>query len=327
MSTTNPPSGGTNFGDGTRTGLIANPSTGYKGSYNSPIELYSIVPQALAVNAIAASQTPANNSYLTLTANSPYSTSVTSFWPGVGVVTMLQLDVPRALCASMALATTSGTNITFWGLDINGQRMSETITVPMNGSAQVIRGKKAFYRVYRAFSTINPGNPITLGTTNIFGLPYVCSSATQIISEWDMPAGVKFGTVALAGTPGTATISTTAVNSDSVIEYWRQASGGTMGNLSIGTITPATSFVINSSANETSTIGWQLAFPQPLLVPADLADPATATTGDVRGTLAPYTVANGGRRLTAWQYVPGAVGQNQSETGMFGQTQFCAAFI
>ena len=330
MSTTNGnlPNGGSNSADGWRTGSIPNPATTYRGAFNSPIELYSIVPQALAVNAVAANQAPSNSAYLVLRALAPYSTQVSSFWPGVGIVNMYQLDVPRAVSVTVTVATTSATNVTVWGLDHLGAPLSETIVVGTNVNPQTVNGKKAFSKIYRAFSTIYPGNPMSLGTTDVFGLPYVTTSATQIITEWDLPAGLKFGTATLGGGTGTATISTAAVNSDSVIKYWRQAPGaGALGNLSIPTITPATSFVIDSDANtDVSVVAWELAFPQPLLVTAALTDPATGTTGDVRGTLAPYTVANGGRRLTAWQYVPGAVGQVQSRAGMFGVTQFAAAF-
>jgi hypothetical protein len=77
------------------------------------------------------------------------------------------------------------------------------------------------------------------------------------------------GTVTLVG--GTATISTTAVTASSLIRIYRQSVGATgaaaTGNLSIGTITAATSFVINSvsaadatalAATDVSVVFWEI---------------------------------------------------------------------
>lgn len=63
------------------------------------------------------------------------------------------------------------------------------------------------------------------------------------------------GTVTLAG--GTATVTTTAVTASSLIRIYRQSIGATgaaaMGLLSRGTITPGTSFVINSVSTTDAT--------------------------------------------------------------------------
>lgn len=77
------------------------------------------------------------------------------------------------------------------------------------------------------------------------------------------------GSVTLVG--GTATIATTAVTDDSLIRIYRQSIGATgaaaTGNLSIGTITAATSFVINSvqaadatalQASDVSVVFWEI---------------------------------------------------------------------
>ena len=77
------------------------------------------------------------------------------------------------------------------------------------------------------------------------------------------------GTVTLSG--GTATIATTAVTASSLIRIYRQSVGATgvaaTGNLSIGTITAATSFVINSvqaadatalQASDVSVVFWEI---------------------------------------------------------------------
>lgn len=60
-----------------------------------------------------------------------------------------------------------------------------------------------------------------------------------------------------AMTAGTITISTTAVTASSLIYLTHASVGGTVGILSVGTITAGTSFVINSSsASDTSTVNW-----------------------------------------------------------------------
>ncbi len=56
---------------------------------------------------------------------------------------------------------------------------------------------------------------------------------------------------------GTVTVNTTAVTASSRIFLTRAVAGGTLGNLSVGTITAGTSFTITSSdAGDTSTINW-----------------------------------------------------------------------
>jgi hypothetical protein len=67
-------------------------------------------------------------------------------------------------------------------------------------------------------------------------------------------AGVV-GTAVLVA--GTVTVATTQVTASSVILLSPKTLGGTPGTLSVGTITPGTSFVINSSSGaDTSTISF-----------------------------------------------------------------------
>lgn len=79
----------------------------------------------------------------------------------------------------------------------------------------------------------------------------------------------SIGSVTLVG--GTATISTTAVTTSSLIQIWRQSVGATgataLGQLSVGTIVNGTSFVINAwsatdatslQASDVSVIGWEI---------------------------------------------------------------------
>ncbi len=66
---------------------------------------------------------------------------------------------------------------------------------------------------------------------------------------------------------GTVTVNTPAVRADSVITLTRGAAGGTVGIPQVGTITPGTSFVINSvqegtastvQTSDTGVINWRI---------------------------------------------------------------------
>jgi len=127
--------------------------------------------------------------------------------------------------------------------------------------------------------------PVTAGGTIAAGAEVKVNSASKAVavSPGDVPVGrylgntsassgdtieiqfyrrgrnnvSKSGSVALV--TGTATVSTTFAKTGSIIRLSRQAAGGTLGHLSVGTITDSTSFVINSSsATDTSTIFWEI---------------------------------------------------------------------
>jgi len=64
---------------------------------------------------------------------------------------------------------------------------------------------------------------------------------------------------------GTATVLTAAMNTGDRVILTRQVAGGTLGELSLGTVVDATSFVINSSnAADTSQIFWMIVKPTAL---------------------------------------------------------------
>jgi len=140
---------------------------------------WDVVPQALVTNNIAASQTPAAAGSLTLTAGTSVK-SVTT----VSGVTVLQLDVPRAV----QLTTASGTiatsrTITVSGFDVYGQAMSEAIATGTTSSAVAnVAGKKAFYQITGI--TISGALPvaITVGTTDVLGIPVRVPNVAYVAS-------------------------------------------------------------------------------------------------------------------------------------------------
>jgi hypothetical protein len=75
-----------------------------------------------------------------------------------------------------------------------------------------------------------------------------------------LPASWAWGTATLAA--GTVTVSSGIVLSTSKIFLTRMTPGGTLGSLSVPTITSGTSFLINSSsASETSVIAYLILNP------------------------------------------------------------------
>ena len=272
--------------------LDPRPAFTYKGSGNggggvygfsssSYIPVIQAVPSLLAVNNIAASQTPVAATPLTLVtstaagitvgvaitnANSGatvtgllgidyVATSYTTFGQGAtGSGGPIRLWNPAALIARavriVSAGDDSGGTYTIRGYDIYGFPMTETLT-GASGAPGTATGKKAF----KYIASVTPagtlsGSAVTVGTTDVYGLPlradYVSETSISMASAW---------------------------------------------------ITASTGFVA-----------------------AVTTSPATATTGDVRGTYLLQTASDGTRRLAIFQ-TP-LISNIGSITGMFGVTQF-----
>lgn len=206
------------------------------------VYIWDCIPQTLQTANIAASQTASAAGAVTLTAGTSVKTVVRP--DGVSV---LQLNTPRALQIN---TSTTARTITITGYDYYGQPMTEAITVATQGTAKP--GKKAFYQI--ASATINgSATAVTIGTTDIFGLPVRCYDAGYV---------VKVG--------------------------WN-----------------------NTLAQDAGTF-----------TPADMTNPASSITGDVRGTYQPSTASDGVKRLVMTIALPGiAVGPNATRIGALGVTQ------
>ena len=211
------------------------------------VYVWDFVPQALQTNNIAASQTPSGSGNLTLTAG----TSVKSVIRADGT-TVLQLNTPRALSVTTGAGSPTTRNVTISGYDYYGQAMTEVIA--SSGSASTtVTGKKAFYQITSAAINGAPGVAITVGTSDVFGLP---------VRVFDAGYVVKVG--------------------------WN-----------------------NTLAQDAGTF-----------VAADMTNPATSTTGDVRGTYKPSSASDGAKRLVMTIALPAiAVGPNATRVGALGSTQ------
>lgn len=206
------------------------------------IYIWDMVPQTLQTANIAASQTASAAGAVTLTAG----TSAKSFVRPDGV-SVIQLNTPRALQIN---TSTTARTITISGYDYYGQPMTEAITVTTAGTAK--SGKKAFYQI--ASATINgTATAVTIGTTDIFGLPVRCFDAGYVVKVgWNNTLAQDAGTFAVA----------------------------------------------------------------------DMTNPATSTTGDVRGTYQPSTASDGIKRLVMSIALPAiAVGPNATRVGALGVNQ------
>lgn len=206
------------------------------------VYIWDMVPQTLQTANIAASQTASAAGAVTLTAGTSAKSVVRP--DGVSVI---QLNTPRALQIN---TSTTARTITISGYDYYGQPMTEAITVATAGTAK--SGKKAFYQI--ASATINgTATAVTIGTTDIFGLPVRCFDAGYVVKVgWNNTLAQDAGTFAVA----------------------------------------------------------------------DMTNPATSTTGDVRGTYQPSTASDGTKRLVMTIALPGiAVGPNATRIGALGVTQ------
>jgi len=138
------------------------------------IYVWDVVPQSLVANNIATAQT--TSSSITLTAG----TSVKSVVRNDGV-TVLQLDLPRAVSIVSGTGTLTNRNVTISGYDYYGQAMSEVIAT---GTVQstTVKGKKAFYQIASATISGALGATIAMGTTDILGLPVRVFNVAYIAS-------------------------------------------------------------------------------------------------------------------------------------------------
>lgn len=354
---------GTFFGDGLRAGpsyssitstqadsngiLIANDYNDFgPGILYSPQNTWNIVPYASTAANIVASAAVTTAKYLTFTQDTFATTLVLGQASNpisqVNNNLYVQFDWPRVPAVVVSGAAMSGpTNVTLFGEDWYGFPLQMTYVVNATGTypANLGSAAKAFYRLTGVYvnGTTGVGGSLSVQTTNIFGLPYCTKEWSDVMNfSWDgNNMQSQYGvTAALAGAPGQVTVTTPAVVTGSPILYARKTTGGVLGTESITTITSRTSFVLRSTANDTSTYSWEI--PQGGQNLFKVADTSVATglTGDTRGLFQlPFTgetwanPPNGVRRAIVTVYSMGsdqfqnqlAAGANQVPSG--GQPQ------
>ena len=161
---------------------------------------YDIVPQTLQLANIAASQTPAAAGNVSLT--SGISTILVTRSNGQ---TVIQLDVPRAISITQVSAGTNR-NFVISGYDYYGQAMTQTI---LSTTGATVTTLKAFYQV--SGITVDGGTTtaVTVGTSDVFGIPIRVFDGSYIIDiGWAGAIATDPGTWVPAVTTSPATNAT-----------------------------------------------------------------------------------------------------------------------
>jgi hypothetical protein len=162
------------------------------------IYVFDVIPQAAVTSNIAATQTPTGAGNLTLTAG----TSVRRIVRADGT-SVLQLDCPRAVSVSLVVGGTARA-YTISGYDYYGQPMSEVIT---SVAAATTNGKKAFYQITSVSGAGASVTAVTVGTTQLIGLPVRVTDGSYICHVgWNSAFTLDTGTLDVAATvPATTT--------------------------------------------------------------------------------------------------------------------------
>ena len=184
---------------------------------------------------------------------------------------------------SLAVGTTAvvgtGLTVTAGGAAITGTTTINTAgasntTIGTGGTGAVRLGNTTGNTAVTGSLTTTTTLTATLGAITATNGNLVLVAAGNKINHTSVAiaaaAGANsMGTVTLVG--GTVVVATTAVTANSLIKIWRQTVGATgaaaLGQLSVGTIVAATSFVINAwsaadatalQASDVSVIGWEI---------------------------------------------------------------------
>jgi len=129
---------------------------------------------------------------------------------------------------------------------------------PLTLKSNVLDGASAVEIILDGFNALANATAKLLSIRNAGVEKYAIDLNGKDIVPTGGAAAVVGVSAAMSGTPGSVTINTTAVTATSIILYAVQTAGGTQGNLRVSARVAGTSFTITSTANETSTIGWQL---------------------------------------------------------------------
>jgi hypothetical protein len=297
------------------------------------VYMWDTIPQTKQTNNIATSQTPVAAGNLTLTAG----TSVTTVTRSDGT-TAYQLDVPRGLRITTATAvasTLAGVAITGTG----GQISFTSQTGLVSGQYLTISGTYGGTGSITGYS--NPTTYILTAVTSTTAT-LTTTSGAAVVTTAGTPTGLTY---TLGVAPQTATISgydyygqamtqaittssavSTAVNTTKAFyQITSIAIGGATGTaLTVGTTDvlglPVRAidgaYIVNAGYNNVA------GYDAGTWVKADMTNPATSTTGDVRGTYVPSSAPDGTKRLVMAIAIPAiGSGPNSTRQGTLGVTQ------
>jgi hypothetical protein len=297
------------------------------------VYMWDTIPQTKQTANIAASQTPASAGNLTLTAG----TNVTSVTRSDGT-TAYQLDVPRGLritTATAAASTLASVAITGTG----GQISYTSQTGLVSGQYLTISGTLGGTGTITGYS--NPTTYILTAVTATTAT-LTTTAGAAVVTTAGTPTGLTY---TLGVAPQTATISgydyygqamtqaittssavSTAVNTTKAFyQITSIAIGGATGTaLTVGTTDvlglPVRAidgaYIVNAGWNNTA------GYDAGTWVKADMTNPATSSTGDVRGTYIPSSAPDGTKRLVMAIAIPAiGSGPNSTRQGTLGVNQ------
>lgn len=173
--------------------------------------------------------------------------------------------------------------------------------------------------IFLSYNTMtNPGFlEIGAQSAGSFTITSSDNTDTSTVNYYIVEPSLYAGTATLVN--GVATVLSpnvlnTAFGDSRILVSRNVAAGATQGYLSapVASITNATSFVIRSldataavETDDQSTVNWMILNPtsQGVFTLPDDTDPATISTGAVRGTYRPSSPADGNKRLTISMYV------------------------
>ena len=239
------------------------------------------VSVAGAGSTLTISVTPSTTTVSTITGNSGGALS-----PTAGNLNIL---------GSGTLAFT-GTGSTLTGAITPGSTLISTVTGGSGGALSPTTGNLNILGTSNQITSTGSGSTLTLALASGLVAPSSITATTSITATLGAitatngnlvltAAGNKMmrtsvattttagansiGSVTLVG--GTATVATTAVTANSLIQIWRQSIGSTgaavLGHLAVGTISAGTSFVINAlsltdatalQTSDVSVVGWEI---------------------------------------------------------------------
>lgn len=176
------------------------------------------------------------------------------------------ISLPSSIVTPGSLATTTtltaGTGLT---VTAGGAAITGTTTINTSGSAvtTIGTGGTGATNIGNATGNTAVTGSLTASTSLTATLGAITATNGNLVlgtagNKLMIAAGAN-GSVGTSGalSTGTVNVATTAVTASSKIFLTRAVSGGTLGNLSVGTITPATGFDITSdNAADTSTVNW-----------------------------------------------------------------------
>ena len=114
-------------------------------------------------------------------------------------------DVARGLTVKSSDVGDTAQTVKVIGTDFYGNPVSETLT--LNGTTAV-NGKKAFKTVTSAYVSAAMTGNLTIGTTDVLGLPFVAATKSRIIDVFFNDAKDASATIVVANATSPATATT-----------------------------------------------------------------------------------------------------------------------